>query len=69
MDDLVKNFDMVQFCRRKVTSVGNGLRAVPPGLERHGGRSLQNRPPKCYPTLNHARISEKTTLATTCMVG
>jgi len=40
----------------RVTSVGNGLRAVPPGLERHGGRSLQNGPAKVLPGFEPCRI-------------
>ena len=33
----------------RVAPVGNGLRAVPRGLERHGGRSLQNCDGKVLP--------------------
>ena len=43
-------FGMVQIMvpLRRSGSVGNGLRAVSPGPERHGVRSLQN-PTACYP--------------------
>ncbi len=40
----------------KVTPVGNGLRAVPPGLERHGGRSLQERRPRVLPCFEPCRL-------------
>jgi hypothetical protein len=48
---------MVKFACHQGDTVGNALRGVPLGPERHGGRSLQDfGRRKCYPGLNHANL-------------
>ena len=46
---------MVQFVGLYANTVGNGLRAVPRVLERHGVRSLQNRATEVLPRLEPCR--------------
>jgi hypothetical protein len=54
---LKENPGIVQFACRWGRTVGNALRGVPLGPERHGGRSLQDfGRRKRYPDLNHAKI-------------
>jgi hypothetical protein len=55
VDEIPMICGMVQFDCRRGNTVGNALRGVPLGPERHGGRSLQDfGQRKCYPGLNHA---------------